>query len=404
MDGIKDERTRAHARSTVALCFCAALVEGFDIQSMGVAAPKMAPALRLGHNELGLAFSASSVGLLLGALLFGRMADRVGRKQTLILSLAIFGAFSLATAIVGNLPSLLVVRILAGIGLGGAMPNLIALSAESTHKRGRARIVTLMASGFPFGAGLAGVVAAFSGWKEVFLVGGAAPLALAPLIAVLVPESQSFIRALEVRRSTRPSNLGVVGILFGAGRAVSTTLLWLASFAALLSLYLLINWLPTLLIGKGIAAGVARLIMLLFNAGGGFGVLAFSALLGRPQRTWTFAAACAGQIVSLTVLAFSNGDLRFAGAASFFAGAFVASAPVALYGLASEYYEVAVRGTGVGATVAVGRFSGILGPLVAAFLLGIGANETGVLLALVPLSLVAGLATIALVQRPTASE
>lgn len=371
---------------------------------MGVAAPKMAPALRLGHNELGLAFSASSVGLLVGALLLGRMADRVGRKRILILSLAVFGIFSIATAFVANLPSLLAVRIMAGIGLGGAMPNLIALSAESSTETRRARVVTLMASGFPFGAGLAGVVAAFSGWKDVFLVGGAAPLALIPFIAVLVPESRAFLHALDLRRSTRKSSVGVAEILFGGSRAISTVLLWLASFAALLSLYLLINWLPTLLIGKGIASGVARVIMLLFNVGGGVGVLAFSMLLGRTGRTWTFAAACVGQILSLTMLAFTNGDLRFAGAASFFAGAFVASAPVALYGLASEYYEARMRGTGVGATVAVGRFSGTLGPLLAALLLSVGAGERGVLLTLVPLSLVAGIATIALVQRPTVSE
>ena len=122
---------------TLGLCFLAALAEGFDVQSMGVAAPRMAPTLALTRDQLGPVFSASIVGLLVGAVLIGRLADRVGRRWTLIGSLVVLGVFSWVTVWAWDLRSLLVIRLLAGLGLGGAMPNLIALSAESVGEARR---------------------------------------------------------------------------------------------------------------------------------------------------------------------------------------------------------------------------------------------------------------------------
>lgn len=185
---------------TLGLCFLAALAEGFDIQSMGVAAPRMAPALALSRDQLGPVFSASTLGLLMGAVAFGRLADRVGRKFTLVLSLAIFGVFSAATAGAWSFASLLTIRLLAGLGLGGALPNLIALSAEAVEEDNQARLVTLVTSGFPFGAALASGVAAFAGWRTIFWVGGATPLVLAPLMAAALPKSAASSPRVEPAR------------------------------------------------------------------------------------------------------------------------------------------------------------------------------------------------------------
>lgn len=388
---------------TLALCFLAALTEGFDIQSMGVAAPGLASALALSHDQLGPAFSASLLGLLIGSLILGRMADRMGRKWTLIASMLIFGVFSAATVLAWDAGSLITIRGLAGLGLGGALPNLVALAAEAAAPSRRARMVTLIASGLPFGSAVSAAVALL-GWKAVFLVGGAAPLMLAPLMARALPESRRFLQAREDRGGTKASQESIPRILFGGSRLATTVLLWSGLFAALLTLHLMLNWLPTLMISKGVSKDAASFVSLLFNLGGGAGVLVVSALLARGRRAWTLGGLYAGMALSLIALASVNADLAATAIAGFAAGTFISVGPIALYGLAPDYYAVAMRGTGVGTAMAAGRLGAVLGPLLAAPLLNIGAGSSGVLLALTPLVAVGGGATLLLLRRPTVAD
>jgi AAHS family 3-hydroxyphenylpropionic acid transporter len=390
----------ARAGWTLALCFLAALCEGFDIQSVGVAAPQMAPALRLGRGQLGPVFSASILGLFIGAVVLGRVADRFGRKRMLIASLAAFGTFSLATAATTSLGDLLAVRLLAGVGLGGAFPTLVALSAEAVAAESRARLVTRVTCGFALGAASCGVAAAGLGWRGIFYVGGLAPLALAAVMAGGMSESRAFLAA----RDGASAHDGFLWILFGGGRATRTLLLWTASFASLLSLYLLVNWLPTLLADRGLASTEASLVSVLFNLGAAVGILILAELLdqSRPRRTIGFWYLGLG--LSLVILARTGAGFPTAAVAGFAVGFFVASAPQPLYGLAPGCYGVAMRGAGVGASVAVGRLGAILGPLLAAALLDLGAGASGVLLGLLPIASAAGGATIALIARPALAD
>jgi AAHS family 3-hydroxyphenylpropionic acid transporter len=170
------------------LCLLAAMVEGFDIASMGVTAPRMMPALGLTRPEAGLAFSASLLGLFFGAAFAGPLSDRIGRKPVLVASMAVFGLFSLATAAATNLPGLLSVRALTGLGLGGAMPMLIAMSSELARPDRQALTVGMITAGLPLGGALAGLLAradmAQDDWRLVFVVGGLAPLILAALVCL----------------------------------------------------------------------------------------------------------------------------------------------------------------------------------------------------------------------------
>jgi AAHS family 3-hydroxyphenylpropionic acid transporter len=385
---------------TLGLCWLAALIEGYDIQSMGVAAPGLAPALALSREQLGPVFSASLVGLAVGAMLFGNLADRVGRKWILIASLAMFGVFSAVTALAWNFGSLLAIRVLAGLGLGGAMPNLLALAAESVGEERRARVVTWVGAGFPIGGALSGAAAASLGWRDIFWIGGGAPLALAPLMVLALPESVSFLAARRAPAGPRASPTPYGLILFGSSRALTTVLLWAASLTAVLSLYLLLNWLPTLMGDKGVSKPEASLISLLFNLGAAVGVITLAPLLDRALRVWIVGAWYVATAAAVLVLAAANADLASAGTAGFAAGVFIGSCSLALNGLAPCFYPVVMRATGVGATVAVGRAGAIAGPLLAAALLGAGAGPTGVLLALLPLVAVAGAATLILIVRP----
>jgi len=389
---------------TLALCFLAVLCEGIDIQSIGLAAPRMAPALGLAREQLGPLFSASIVGLLIGAVIFGRVADRFGRKWTLVVCLVIFGVFSLATAAVRPFEALLAVRLAAGLGLGGALPNLVALAAEAVAPESRAGLVTRITCGLPFGGALCGLVAANLDWRAIFYLGGLAPLVLAPLAAVSLPESRAFLAARQSAPTTAPARGDFRWILFGGGRAGATLLLWTASFASLLALYVLLNWLPTLVGDRGLAKTDASLVSMLFNIGAAVGVLILADLLDRRRPRRTLGLWYLGLIASLVALAVVNSGFLATAVAGFAVGFFVSSVPLPLYGMAPCYYAVSMRGAGVGASVAVGRLGAIFGPLLAAALLGVGAGASGVLLALLPITAVAGGATMALIDRPRLAE
>ena len=392
------------ARLTLALCFLAILCEGFDIQGMGLAAPRMGPALGLTRDQLGPLFSASIVGLLIGAVIFGRLADRVGRKWTLVTCLAIFGVFSLATPAVTPFEALLAVRLAAGLGLGGALPNLVALAAEAVAPESRAGLVTRITCGLPFGGATCGIVAANLDWQAIFYVGGLAPLALAPIAAFALPESRAFLEAHQSAPTTAPARDDFRWILFGGGRAGATLLLWTASFASLLALYVLLNWLPTLLGDRGLSKPHASLVSMLFNIGAAVGVLILADLLDRRGRRRTIGLWYLGLMGSLIALILVDSAFLATAAAGFAVGFFVSSVPLPLYGMAPCYYAVSIRGAGVGASVAVGRLGAIFGPLLAAALLGVGAGASGVLLALLPSAAVAGGATVALIDRPRLAD
>src|SRR5260221_6645370 len=177
------------------LLTCAAVLflDGFDTQAIGYVAPALAKEWGLTKGALGPVFSAGLFGLMIGALVFGPLADRIGRKKIIIFSTLAFGIGTLATAFIGDVNALLAIRFLTGLGLGGAMPNAIAMTSEFSPHRRRATMVMVMFCGFSIGAALGGLLAAALipqfGWRSGFVVGGVAPLLLVPILALRLPES-----------------------------------------------------------------------------------------------------------------------------------------------------------------------------------------------------------------------
>lgn len=381
------------AAITIGLCFLVALLEGLDLQAAGIAAPGMASAFNLGKLQMGWVFSAGILGLLPGALVGGWLADRVGRKRVLIASVTLFGLFSLATAHAWSLPSLLLARLLTGVGLGAALPNLIALCSEAAGERLRGSAVSLMYCGVPLGAALAaGIgIAGYSGeWQRVFHVGGAGPLLILPLLAFYLPESRQF-------RATLPAGdtPGLCRELFGQG---ATWLLWLSYFFTLMVVYILINWLPSLLVGQGFSSHDASWVMFALQIGAAIGTLALGQLLERLPAWATATLVYLGILAALGGLGLAS-DLRGMLAAGFFAGFFATGGQGVLYALAPHFYPARVRATGVGAAVAVGRLGAMSGPLVAGQMLALGAGSAGVLLASAPGVVIAALALFRLIGR-----
>jgi AAHS family 4-hydroxybenzoate transporter-like MFS transporter len=293
------------------LLTCAAVLflDGFDTQAIGYVAPALAKEWGLTKGALGPVFSAGLFGLMIGALLFGPLADRVGRKKIIILSTLAFGIGALVTAFVQDVNTLLAIRFLTGLGLGGAMPNAIAMTSEFNPRRRRATMVMIMFCGFSVGAALGGLLAAALipqfGWRSVFVVGGVAPLLLVPILALRLPESVRFL-ALTGRANERVAELlgfispkaafapatqfvvhepGLAGIpvlhLFKSGRTPVTLLLWVVFFMSLLDLYFLSNWLPTVLNDLGASVSSAAAIGSMLQVGGVVGTFALGSVIDR---------------------------------------------------------------------------------------------------------------------------
>ncbi len=291
----------------VALCGLVALLDGLDLQSIGLAAPSMMGALHVPPPAFGAVFSAALAGLALGAFFLGPVADRVGRKRVLIAATLCFGVFTLATALAANLTTLLLVRFATGLGLGGAMPSFISLACEYLPRRLRPAVVSLLWAGFPLGGVIGGllgsrIIPAY-GWPSIFIVGGTIPLALGFVLIAVLPESIAFLLACgapserivaALRGIAGPLTPGTrfvraqmraegvpIGRLFQDGRSLATLLLWVAFFSGFMVLVINSAWVPLLLRSEGIEIARSALALATFNFGSVIGSGAAGFLVAR---------------------------------------------------------------------------------------------------------------------------
>jgi len=377
---------------TLAFCFTASLCEGYDVQAAGIAAGGISAAFHPGPGPLGGFFSAGSFGLMLGAILGGWLSDRIGRRRVLIASITAFGLFSLATSQAWDMGSLTALRFLTGLGLGGAMPNLIGLAADAGGDRPHSGHIALSYIGMPVGgaiASLAALVLPQDHWRQLFLIGGAAPLVIAAAMAAALPRATRQTAAREAAAPLRE--------LFGGTRALRTLMLWLGFFLLVLTLHLLLNWLPLLLRSRGLSKDGAALAQIGFNLGGGLGALAIGQLLdGRWRRPAVVLVAVALPVL-LVLLAGVGGSAMIPVALG--VGIAVLGGQVILFAVAGGLYPQAVRGAGLGAAVGVGRLGSIAGPAFAAALLAAGRSAAQVLTALLPMAMAFALCMLFLAWR-----
>jgi MFS transporter, AAHS family, 4-hydroxybenzoate transporter len=393
-----NERTLGRFQFLVAtICSLTVFLDGFDVQSIAFDAPSISHEWHVPREQLGPIFVASLFGIMFGALLFGPVADKIGRRLTIIICTMIFGVFTLATARAESVPLLLICRFITGLGLGGAMPNAIALTVEYCPERRRATLVMIMFAGFSLGAGIAGALAAALipdfGWRSVWYVGGALPLLLIPLQCALLPES---IRFLVVKRAATdriallarsidkrfeiPNGVqfeigesaatgAPVVLLFRGGRTFGTICLWVMFFMNLLDLYLLQNWIPIMASATGVPVQTAVIIGALFQFGGfcaalslGFAIDKFSAYRVLPilYGLGSIFVMALGQaqswVVALMVLTFG-------------AGFGVIGGQTSANALAAIFYPTAMRSSGVGWSLGIGRVGAIVGPIIGGFLI-----------------------------------
>ncbi|MCO4159765.1 MFS transporter [Citrobacter amalonaticus] len=378
------------------LCFVTVAMDGFDTAIIGFIASDLVQEWGVEKSALGPVMSAALVGLAVGALTAGPMADRIGRKKVLIMSILVFGGFSLLTAFAGTLNQLTALRFLTGLGLGAAMPNAATLMSEYAPERRRALLVNLMFVGFPIGSSMGGFVSAWLiphyGWQSVLILGGVMPLALAVVLIVLLPESARYLVVKNksqqqigtilrriaplpeathfvLRETGQIKEKSALGVIFSPRYALGTVMLCLTYFMGLLIFYLLTSWLPLLIRETGATLSQASIITALFPLGGGIGVLVLGALMDKfnPNKVVAVGWLLTGVFVCL--VGFSTSSLVLMGVMVFIAGTIMNGAQSSMPALAAGFYPTQGRATGVAWMLGLGRFGGILGAFSGAFLM-----------------------------------
>jgi AAHS family 3-hydroxyphenylpropionic acid transporter len=370
--------------ATILFCVLTALCEGIDLQAAGVAAAGIGAEFKPTADQFGTFFSASTFGLFFGALIGGRLADNIGRKRVLIASISLFGLFSVLTAFAHDVQSLTWARALTGLGLGGALPMLLALVTESSSAKHQSASVAMVYAAMPLGgAGASLLIMLIPGseWRSIFMVGGVVPLLLAPLMAVWLPESAAF----QLERQGPAFRAGNVSALFDQGRARRTLLLWVSFLLELLLLYLLLNWLPTLLVSDGFTRVQAAGAQIGFNLGGVLSAVLIGCLLGGRLRNAATLIVFAMIPVMIFLLARSPPDFSIVAPLVLVVGIFVVAAQAFLYAVAPAAYPTRIRGTGVGAAVAFGRIGSIIGPKLGGTLKAAGHGPSQLLMDLLPI-------------------
>ena len=389
----------AGAWITLALCFCATFIEGIDLQSMGIAAPKLGPEFHLSPKQLGAVLSMSPLGLFFGAFIGGRVADAFGRKMALIISMVVFGAFQLVTVWAPGYEALMGIRFICGLGLGGALPNLIALTSEALSGRNSILNVVFTMAGMPTGGTLASLIAYWGGetgdWRTVFYVGGIAPLVLAPLVMLWLRESWMF-RAAKAEAAQAGRKVNTLKVLFGENRAIASILLWVGMFGTTLVTYLMLNWLPKLLVMGGFSKTDASFIQIFFNVGSAVGSIFLGWLMQRRPRRSILLACYVGLAAFLYTLTFVGHSVVLASWDVAIIGAFLLGAQYILYGLTPLFYRTETRGTGSGASVAAGRLGSATAPQLGGMLVAAGASFGQVMESLLPVTAVSAAAAILL--------
>jgi len=421
----------------IALCGLVLLLDGFDTQCVGFLAPSISENLAIPLKNFGPVFSAGLLGLMVAAIAMGSLADRWGRKRPMILSVLTFAVFALFTARALSLEQLIVYRFLTGLGLGGAMPNVVALTSEYSPKRLQAVFVAMLFSGIPLGALVASAASSAMiprwGWRSVFYMGGILPVAITLLLMKLLPESVRFLTArgknspalskimAQIAPGVRPAELDLslrasesevedeslsskpsrpaLRRLFAEGRAAATILLWTSFFMNLLIMYFIVNWLPGLLQQSGLPASAGVTAILVFSLGGIAGNLGEGRVMNSCGAYATLLAQFAISTVLIGALAFLTRSFDMLLAVTFVLGMAIEGGQGGLNALAASSYPTTIRATGVGWALGVGRVGSIVAPMIAGMFLSMGWSPQRIFLAGMAPALCGALAILASSRR-----
>jgi AAHS family 4-hydroxybenzoate transporter-like MFS transporter len=434
IDGFIDQRKVGRYQVQVlVLCVLMLMLDGFDDRSIAFVVPTLATDWGVANSAFGLVFSAGLLGAAVGALGFGALADRLGRKNVIIFCLGFFGFFTWAMVLSTSVTSLLVLKFIAGLGVGGFMPNGFAMIAEYAPLRRRALMVTIGGCGYSLGTVLPGLVAAklfaVYGWQSMFHIGGIVPLMLVPVMIMRLPESIRFLANFAgnearigqvltridpgfaassavrlVSNEAREQGVPIAHLLT-RGRASSTLLLWVASFMDLSMIYYLGSWLPVVLNNAGYSREDSSIATSIYLAGG----IAGAPLVGRLMDRFGIRSLAAGYgVLVLCILLFAatvgrSEELVYV--LGFAIGILVLGGHYGVIALAGQLYPTFMRSTGVGWSLGIGRFCSISSPMLGGLLISYHWQASSILSAvIVPAIIAAGAIFLITITRTPEAE
>lgn len=377
-------------------CLFIVLFDGYDLAINGVVLPLLMKEWGMSAVQAGMLASTALAGMMFGAMSFGMLADKIGRKKVILICVSLFSLFTFLGGFASNPTEFGILRFVAGLGIGGVLPNLVALTSEYAPQRLRSTLVTAMFSGYAMGGIMAALcgswLAADHGWQIMFYI-AIIPLLFVPLFWKFLPESLTylvkakkqdqaryFLQKVEpaaqvtadtqlVLSSNDQTTSASVKALFSENRAAGTLLFWLAFFMCLLMLYALGSWLPKLMMAAGYSLGSSLMFLLALNIGAVIGTVSGGVLADRFDFKPVLISMLTVGILSLVGLGFNSPQpviyllVSLAGASSI-------GCSILLYSYVAQYYPVAVRSTGIGWASAIGRTGAIVGPIVIGLLLG----------------------------------
>lgn len=398
-----------YQKLVIFLGFCVIALDGFDIAIMGFIAPTLKQEWGVSNHELGFVISTALIGLALGALFSGPLADWLGRKKIIINSVFFFGFWTIATAFSQNIEQMIFFRFMTGLGLGAAMPNMSTLVSEYAPERQRSFIITVIFCGFTFGAAVGGFAASWLipqfGWHSLMALGGILPLLFAPLLIWKLPESARFlvIKQAPVARihailqrcypgqvsenvsfilPQQPIKSSAMRIVLSRDYLFGSLMLWLIYFMGLFLVYILGSWLPTLVKEIGLTVSQAAIMTALYQAGGTVGSLFAGWLMDKinPHRALGIIYAVGG----LFTMAIGYAGINFPLLCSlaFVSGACLNGANTGMNALSARFYPTQARATGSSWMHGVGRIGAILSAFAGAEMLAMGFDFRSVFLIL----------------------
>jgi AAHS family benzoate transporter-like MFS transporter len=382
--------------NVVAWCLLIILFDGYDLAINGVVLPLLMKDWGLTAMQAGMLASCALAGMMFGAMFFGSLADKIGRKKVIMICIVLFSGLTFAGGFASNPTEFAILRFLAGLGIGGVMPNLVALTSEYAPQKMRSTLVTTMFSGYAVGGVMAALLGSWFtpdfGWQIMFFIAGI-PVFLLPVIWKFLPESLAFIVKENKQEKARsivsklapnvavtgqttfslpqvdvPESANVVS-LFRRGRATNTLLFWLAFFTCLLTMYALSSWLPKLMMAAGYSMDNSLMFMMVMNVGAVVGIVGGGILADRFHlKPVLMVLGMMGAIV-MSLMGFqSNQFLLYI--LVFLAGAASIGSQMLLYSYVAQFYPLAIRSTGIGWSSAIGRMGAIVGPILIGGLLG----------------------------------
>lgn len=385
------------------LCFLIVAIDGFDTAAVGFIAPALKAEWALQASDLAPLFGAGLFGLMAGALIFGPLADKFGRKPILVGSVILFGLASLISAFTTDLQSLVIWRFITGLGLGGAMPNAITLTSEYSPTKRRSSLVTLMFCGFTIGSALGGIASAqllpHIGWQGILIIGGVLPLLTVPFLMMLLPESLRFMvlknhaqqkidkvmRRIAPHLQTLPQLLPSanevknVGIreLFSPQYALGTILIWCTFFMSLLIIYMISSWMPTLLTNEGFNLVNASWLTSIFQIGGTIGAIVIGMSMDKidPAKVLSFVYVLGGIFLVCLGLGIEGGNMILLMLAMFGVGVGISGSQVGVNAFTSGFYPTHCRATGVSWANAVGRSGSVIGSVIGGWLMSLNLSS-----------------------------